>query len=235
MTDFKINTDSLPPEVTIRTGEAAPNPPRPVKIEFSGKIESPRTWIETQKANFNPTRSHAEANMAQGTIVLYENAREKYSAVVAGTLKPCPIISEFGINSAKYYTPKDLAKKLRMSRHYFADPEECQKVVGELQAFKAKVKAEIEKSEDNRGNQRYLKEKAVESNAPESITLNLPTYDERNAHPFRVEIGVELHEDAVRMWLESPDLANAMEHDKYRLIDQESKAIEESGITVLYA
>ena len=111
MTDLKINTDSLPPEVTIRTGEAAPNPPRPVKIEFSGKIESPRTWIETQKANFNPTRSHAEANMAQGTIVLYENAREKYSAVVAGTLKPCPIISEFGINSAKYYTPKDLAKK----------------------------------------------------------------------------------------------------------------------------
>jgi hypothetical protein len=98
--------------------------------------------------------------------------------------------------------------------------------------FKANVNTDIEKSEDNRSNYKYLIDKKVKTEIQNDFILNMSLFEgAKEKFSFKVEICFGIRETAMEIWLESIELKELLDGKIDAVIDSELKAFE--GFAVL--
>ena len=202
---IEINVDHKGGEVTIRQGEAM-KLKEPVKVELTGSIGSVVEFLKKRLAAVNQGLAHILLNRARAamSITLVLNETDPYSrGSVKGSLQLDPDFSEFGINTGKSRTPRELSDFFKMRRYCFEDSGEAMKIIADLKNIKAKINKQLEASSDNRANGRVLFEQAVDSNIPESFTLSLPIFKGEAPRKFKVEINLIARDADIDCALES--------------------------------
>jgi len=192
------------PELVIRHGDALPLK-EPKIIDFVGDIKSPLHWLRKKFENKDLTDCHLKVNRDKKQIVLVVNEKDPYSSTISGKLTLTKIFEDFGINTGKFFTTKQLASFFKMNRSYFASKTDAMELVNKLASFTGKIDGAIENTLKS-GEKKALVEKVVKTNLPEDFELILPIFKGMSKVPFKVEIFVD--PDNYSIQLNSPDASD---------------------------
>lgn len=229
----QINITTTEKELIIREGEALPLQ-EPEQINFSGVLFSPADFMENRKHLLNNDNCHVIIDEKAGSLLFIIDEKNHYRDSISGALRKSSVIALFGINEAKFYSDKELAKFFRKAEYYFVDSDVHKKIVAELMKFKARIDKVIENNQDNRGNIKLQFEQTVESNIPESFVMKAPLFDGYEPIEFTVLIGAEADTTGVKFFLESPELFKIEEEEKRKLIQKEVDRFKDFGCAILY-
>ncbi|AHK11408.1 hypothetical protein F132_62 [Flavobacterium sp. phage 1/32] len=214
--------------LTILTGDA----PEPLKIynrnpiTIKGTIEAPRRFVEVR--DFERKKSHALISVSRGEIVLVVNEQETEDKfTITGRVQVAKEFADLGINSDKFYTPEELAKKLKLKRSIFANKLDHATTIATLRNIKAKVNQDIEKAKDDKGNVTDAMTQSVESNMPDSIKINIPLIEGMEAQNIELFIVLEVDNGKIICTLESIDGAELIEEFREKAVMQEVEKIKE--------
>lgn len=233
--EININVENGVKELVIRQGQAspAPQPRKGINIigtlgvvkEHLSKIALETVFESEPFGDSKLTYSHISVNREGGSIVLVEDAGMQDENTYTGRLTTDPRFEKFGINADKSYTTHELADFIRMNRSFFDTKDIAMKLESELRNFKAKVDKQIELSNNDRGDKRTLFAQTVDSNIPDSFSLNIPIF---KGYPVqRVEVEVVVNSGDLSCKLISPNAADFIEETKDVLIDEELEEIME--------
>lgn len=231
----KLNLNVNAPEgvVTIRQGDAPEIKQQPI-TDLVGNIHSVSAWITERNSLINKECAVIIVNKDKKLIHLIEDQYDYFGTKITGRIELSDKFLNLGINTGKEYTNYDLAKVFRMNRTLFESKEKALSIVNDLKTFEAKVEQTIKEMKDNRGNYSSQKAQAVESNVPESITLQVPIFKGMETESINVEF--DINPNNLTFSLVSPDANDIIENSVNDLIDKEIKLIEEltPGIVILY-
>lgn len=203
-------TGDKPIEVVLREGIAAKAQvlelKAPEKVELSGVLSTPADWLEKRVDTIDQKRANIVVDREAMTITLTTNEDDYYTK---GTIKGTCALSEtyeaFGINdTSKGWQPAALGQFLRLNRNLFEDKQTCMKLVSTLKNFVAKAKTEIEKQRDPSGSRADVYRSQVESNLPQSFTVNIEIFKGTNKERMEVEFDHYLTDGEVYLQLVSP-------------------------------
>jgi hypothetical protein len=132
-------------------------------------------------------------------LSLVINEDDEYTrGQIDGTLEFHPKFVEFGINTGKVWTPTGLGLFFKMNRAFFPDKSVNMKLVTDLMNFSATVDNKIERSVKENGDRTDNFAQLVNSNLPESFTLNVPIFKGMASESLEVK---PLQKSMVAMWL----------------------------------
>lgn len=212
-------------QLIVREGDAAILREK-VKVVLDGTITAPGNFADARKSEHEKLLGHITWSKRSGIITLQLDEEDYYGKRITGKLVKNPDFIDFGINSTKKYTSKELQKKVRMSGLFFADRDQAKNLSEALAKVQVKVQKQIEEEFSNRGDSRGLIDVKVDSSGiPLEFTLNLPYYIGERAIKVKVEICIEVREKAVEYWLESPELVEAIEGLDTEVFDRELKRL----------
>jgi hypothetical protein len=175
-------------QVTILTGTPA-ELYNPIPIEITGNIDAPSLFLIGRGTEFAKTNNHAMVSKSRGAIVLNLNEQDVCNRyVIRGKIRISDKYEALGINKEERYTPEGLANKFKLLRSIFVSNLEHAKICATLKNLKAKINADLEKSDDKRGNVSAYFKQTVESNMPESIKLRIPLIE--GSGPAEIEVNV---------------------------------------------
>ncbi|WP_418360117.1 hypothetical protein [Sphingobacterium detergens] len=209
-------------ELTIREGDA-PKVERELNVVIVGVIDSPVKYLKKRIGTIDPLKTHVVVDRERNSIELKIDEHNPLLNQVKGSLMVHPMFSRFGINNGQYHTPEELADFFKMNRSFFESEEFAMKLVSTLKNFKAKVKQEVERANDDRGNVLLHQERAVESNLPDSFNLVLPLFKGFDKVSFEVE--VYIHPQNLTCTLVSPVANVLIEQIKDTIFDNVIKDI----------
>lgn len=203
---------------------------------IGGNIDSVKRFIEKNHEQFSIKSDdyHIEVNREARCINLYFNERNPYEdgeSQVNGKLKLSHEIAEWQINTGQAWDHKTLSEFIKMRRSYFADRTTAMKLSSELANIKIKTEKEFEKSDNNRGDYKaVLAQKVIESNIPESFTLNIPVF---KGYP-KVSINVELYvnPNTFNVTLVSPEVEDFISETADEIINDNIDLIGEMAPTI---
>lgn len=218
-------------EVIIREG-AAPkvlDPKAPVKINLQGVIGSPVEYL-TRRAGlaeqFDIKRAHVVVERENVKITLVFNENDEYTrGVVIGELTYHPKFVEFGINSAKGWTPNKLGEFFKMNRAFFPDREKNMALVTALKNFNANIDTKIEQERQQNGSFKDNFCAVVQSNLPEAFTVRLPIFKGTAPEDLEVELYASVDGRDVTLSLVSPSANQMLEEQRDKVIDEQVTAI----------
>ena len=187
-------------------------------IEISGTLDSPVRWLEKRLTDIEPLSAHVLVDRDSMSVQLITEERNNFSNSITGTLEVHPVFKKFGINAGSYITPAAMADKIKMNRSFFESKSEAMALVSILKNFKAKIDADIEKSDDNKGNRKVLVQQMVSSNIPDSFKMVLPIF--KGQKPKTIEVEVYIEADEFTCTLISPEANEEMEHLRDTAIDE---------------
>lgn len=202
----------------------------PLHLDIVGTIAAPYTFLEKryEDPQIPLNRTHVIVDRDNLTITLVCNeidARDKQT--VEGKIELSRQFNQFGINTGKLWEPEDLGQFFRINRSCFKDRDANMKLVSLLRNFKAKVTSDIEREQKDNGSYTDNYRKVVDSNMPESFSLNIPIYKGAAAEEFVVEVIAQVHGREVQLELISPDAQSVVEEVRDNLIDEQLKKISE--------
>lgn len=218
-------------EIIYRSGSAAPIE-LPEEIEISGDINTISSFINKRY----PCPSTAEGlgvqfvdkdrvivtvNREKFSIVLQTDPQEKRSTTVIGTLELAPELEKFKINTGAAFTREELVKLIRFNKIWFSDRDKADELERAYMAFKANVNADINQSNDTRGNVDNSYKKTVTTGIPESFVLNVPIFKGQAKRKFRVDITIEATSQSVRFYFESVELHDAIQIESEQILNKE--------------
>ncbi len=210
MDELKVSVENGVKTLEIRTGKAL-ELQEPKRVEITGTIETPLTWLLQRKEQIKPKNAHIVVDADNGLVELHEDETNPYGATVVGELEISPIFEKFGINSGNYKTPLEMAEFIKMHRAYFENRTSAMELVTQLRNFKAKVNKQAEQEVNlNKGDKRLVIAQAVESNIPETFNVCLPIFKGMPKQTFEVE--TYFNPDDLTCTLVSP-MANEMFED----------------------
>lgn len=189
MEKVNINLEKGVKKIEVFEGQSLEIKP-PLKVEVKGLIDSPFKYLEKRISELSPKKCMVIADVSNQTIKLIVDEKEHYNDTITGVLKINPEFEKFGINSGTVRDTFELADFIKMNRFYFKNKSVAMKLVSELKNFKAKVDNQIELSNNDRGNTRFLKNQVVESNIPEGFDLSIPIFKGASNEVFQVEINI---------------------------------------------
>lgn len=228
MEDKKINVivDATTKELIIREG-ATLELKEPRIVSLSGTITAPRLFNEKRSDDFKENTVHVEYSRNGNYIKATFDERNHYATVVKGDLKSNPDLNEFGINDPnKKWQLSVLRGFLRMRRAFFTVPDKNLKLIENLSKFKANVETHIAQANDNRGNQNEQFQTTIKTNLDLSFSLTMPIFVGQPQRTFKVEVCFDIRDRQTDIWLESPELAEAIQKDKEAIFTKELKAFE---------
>lgn len=215
-------------------------------LKLSGTITAPRKFLEERgKAGMGGDDAAAQQEVKRSHIVynyrdLYIRFKgdENYEALsynVQGQLTINPEIAGMKVNTKSFMNSKELSQHLRFTRYNFANREENVTIVSNLQSFKAKIMAEIEKNFNNQtGDKKELYDlKVLRDGQPLGFHLLMPLYIGQKPVKFYVEIMVEASHQSVQFWLESPELTDLLKDEAKKIIDEELKFFAGKGYVLI--
>ena len=205
-------------EVVVREG-AAEILREKVKLNIKGTIDAPGKFIEKRKGEYEKLKCHVLYSLNEGYIRLQVDEDSYYGSYIEGKLNLNPEYVAFGINDPnKTYTTIELQKFLKLRRIYFPDKEKCAQIVGNLERFKIKTTSDIDKSNDGRGNKIDSYSTTAKTDLAFDFDLEMPLYIGQPAKKFKVQIGFDVREKDITLWLESVESREIELSDKFTLI-----------------
>lgn len=229
----KINittTDESTKEIIIREGSAAKIYEKQ-HVTLTGTIDAPRKFYEKRATEHKPLKSHVTYSREHMKIVMVLDEDDHFKTTITGKLELNPDFTEFGVNKQKYYTINELMQFLKMRKYFFADVDQNMKIVSNLSKFRASVQTQLEQEKDTRGNAKNNYERTVNTDLAMDFELFVPIFKGSPASKFRVEIGFEVNDASVRVWLESAELQELVLRYRDEIIDKELKTFD--GIVVI--
>lgn len=233
-----IKTTPGTEELVIRQGEAEVLPNFRDKVKVCGVINTPLVYLKNPPLWFKKPQEEGGGNSPieysslivardDRTIVLKVDEGTEWESEYKGIIKLSKEMEViFHINNpCQTWTPFELAKVIKMNRSYFDTKVVAMKIESELKNFSAKVNKTIEESQDGRGNRSSLRAQAVESNLPETFKLTIPVFKRGEKATFEVE--VEIQPSDLSCTLVSPDIAQYIQEETDKMIDEQLTEIRE--------
>lgn len=215
-------------------------------VALSGTISAPRKFLEERgkdgigsgagdDAQQPIKRSHILFNYRDLYIQFKGNENHPLSYSINGKLTVNPQLKELEVNTGKRFSSKELSQHMKFKRFHFLSKEECNKMVADLQSYKAKLSTEIEKEFNNQtGSKRDLYDvKVLNDGKPLGFVLNVPLYIGFAPVKFPVEINIDIQGKEIYFWLESADLVEALQEHAQRIIDEELKFFAGKGYVLI--
>lgn len=218
MKDLNITVENGVKTVELRSGKAN-DIPQPREIEIKGQIDTPLRYLQNPCPRFEVEKSSITISREQLIITLKVGQDIRPTDTYTGQLEESQDLKDFGINSGKSYTTFELAEKIKMNRLLFKTKDEAMRLVAELRNFKAKVDKDIELADDGRGNNTIKRIQAVESNIPESFTMEMQVFKGMPKTSFNVEVSIDAQD--MSCTLISPDLADHIRDVSDGIIDEQ--------------
>lgn len=219
-------------ELIIREG-AAPKelePKAPVKTDLSGVIGAVVEYLSKRinTGQFEQKNCHILVNRENVEITLITNEADEYTrGKVVGKLAYNPKFVEFGINGGKVWTPTELGLFIKMNRAFFADRNENMKLVSCLMNFTANVNNKIDRAVKENGDRTDNFAQMVNSNLPESFTVQMPIFKGMSPETIEVETFAQVNGREVSFVLLSPGAQATLEDLRDKVIDEELSKIRE--------
>jgi len=212
-------------EVTIRRGEALQLFPKK-SVRINGAIDAPSRFIEARNTEFDTLKSHTliDRDNKVITLIINEDSHEG-DVVVEGKIEIAKDFKDLGINQGKSYSPAQLSQRLKMLRAFFPSKVEHATIVNTLRNLKAKVKSDLDKLDDQRGNVTQNFTQAVESNMPESFSMEMPLIKGGINYSFPISILLEVNNTEITCFLESVDAQEILDNVSSAKIDEEIEKI----------
>lgn len=211
-------------ELNVRIGDL-PITYGPQALTFDGTIDAPLRWLRKRADALNPKECFVVSNRENMMIVLIIREKAKDCDKIHGILQISPEMKRFDINGKNRFSNFDMARLFKMNRSFFETKAKAMELVTTLQNFKAKIDKEMEKCENGKGDRRLLLNQTVQSNLPDSFTLNIPIFKGRPKEKILVEVDID--PDDFSCALISPDAADRIEELKNDLMDEVLHSIEE--------
>jgi len=241
--DIKLN---LPEGVTeLRIGELLKQTDRK-PYSFTGNIQAPFEYF-SNKFGLQPQQPDdkfgpwfglfpmvVEVNRKALNIIFREdNHSDQGSAVVTGQLVLTPELQELGINAGKEYTGKQLSDTLKMKRLLFDSKDKNMELVKALQDFRAKVEADIQNANDDKGNKKFLFDQKIHQENDLRFTLNWPIISGMDKVKFQVEINYDVRASAIVFWLESVEMHESQMDQCEKCLNEEITKFKTAKVTVV--
>lgn len=220
-------------EVVIREGEAPKvlEPKAPVKIEIVGAIGSVLEWLKKRigAGQFKQTDCFITVDRENVKITLTINESDFYKrGTVVSALQFNPQFKKFGINDqSKVWTPAELGMFFKMNRTFFPDRKVNMELVSCLMNFVGTVNASIERDIKMNGNRTDNFVQVVNSNLPESFTLQIPIFKGLSPETLEVETFAQVDGRDVHFILISPGAQATLEDLRDKVLDDELAGIRE--------
>lgn len=219
-------------ELVLREGVAPKelDPKAPVKTLLNGVIGAVVEYL-TKRINtgqFAQKDCHILVNRENIEITLIINEADEYKrGEIVGKLGYNPKFVEFGINGGKIWTPTELGMFIKMNRAFFADRSENMKLVSCLMNFTADVNNKIDRAVKENGNRTDNFAQVVNSNLPESFTIQMPIFKGMQPETIEVETFAQVNGREVAFVLLSPGAQATLEDLRDKVIDEQLKQIRE--------
>jgi hypothetical protein len=219
-------------EVILREGAAVKQlePKAPVKTDLKGVIGCVVEYL-TKRINagqFDQKDCHILIDRDNVEITLITNEADEYTrGKVVGKLSYNPKFVEFGINRNKAWTPTELGLFIKMNRAFFADRQTNMALVSALMNFTATVNNKIERAVAENGNRTDNFAQVVNSNLPDSFTINMPIFKGMPSEVIEVETFAQINGREVAFVLLSPGAQATLEDLRDKVIDKEIERIKE--------
>lgn len=219
-------------ELVLREGVASKelDPKAPVKTKLNGVIGAVVEYL-TKRINtgqFAQKDCHILVNRENIEITLIINEADEYKrGEIVGKLGYNPKFIEFGINGGKVWTPTELGMFIKMNRAFFADRAENMKLVSCLMNFTADVNNKIDRAVKENGNRTDNFAQVVNSNLPESFTIQMPIFKGMQPETIEVETFAQVNGREVAFVLLSPGAQATLEDLRDKVIDEQLKQIRE--------
>lgn len=177
---------------------------------------------------FEQKNCHILVNRDKVEITLITNEADEYTrGKVVGKLAYNPKFVEFGINSGKVWTPTELGLFIKMNRAFFADRMENMKLVSSLMNFTADVNNKIDRAVKENGNRTDNFAQVVNSNLPESFTVQMPIFKGLPSESIEVETFAQVNGREVSFVLLSPGAQATLEDLRDKVIDEQLEQVKE--------
>ena len=219
-------------QIEIREGKAPMQiePKAPLEFSVKGVIGAPFEFLKKRmdKGQFEIRDCHIIVNREKVEITLVTNERDFYNKrTVTGQLQYHPAFAAFGINGDKVWTPTELGMFVKMNRAFFTDKSENMKLVSCLMNFTATINNKIERAASEKGDRTDSFAQVVNSNLPESFTLNIPIFKGMQPETLEVETFAQVNGREVSFVLLSPGAKDTLESLRDSVIESQLMAIAE--------
>lgn len=227
-----INAAEGTNEIVIRHGDAAKqlDPKAPLAVNISGTLNAVAEYLAKRinAEQFKQKDCIIFVNRENVSIKLVFNERDAYNCgMVIGKLQIAPDFKTLHINDGEIWTPTELAQVLKMHRYWFNDRAECMSITSRLMNFTADVNQKIEQSIKENGSHKDNFEQVVNSNLPDSITLNVPILKGYKPERLEVEFFAKVDGRDVAFTLLSAGAIESQEAIRNSAIDTELAKIKE--------
>lgn len=226
MNEKRINLDlSNAPggkELIIREGKA-PDPIQtiPIPVNISGTLDAPWEFWHKRRELFENSECHVQFNLEEGWLLLTCEEESHYACQVKGKLVPHALFKTLGVNREEMsYFQQDLYKQIRLLKPYFVDPEQHNKLMGELRNMNAKLTTIIKNADDQKGNKRDFIERTLQIDMCWDFQLNLPLFVGTPAKDVQIDIVANYESGSLVLYLESIDFIVKSERLKQELFDK---------------
>lgn len=217
-------------EVIVREGAAVKQlePKAPVKTNLQGVIGCVAEYLSKRinVGQFRQEDCHILVDRENVEITMITNEADEYTrGKIVGKLSYNPKFVEFGINQHKTWTPTELGLFIKMNRAFFADRQTNMSLVSTLMNFTATVNGKVERAIAENGNRTDNFTQVVNSNLPESFTIQMPIFKGMPAETIEVETFAVVNGREVTFALLSPGAQATLEDLRDKVIDEEISKI----------
>ena len=229
---INVNVAEGVSEIIIRHGDAPKvlDPKAPLEVRICGTLNAVAEYLKKRidTGQFKQENCTITVNRENVSIVLLFNERDAYShGTVSGRLQMTPDFKCLHINDGHVWAPTELAMLLKMHRYWFKDRAECMRIVSLLMNYTATVNQKIEQSIKENGSGKDNFEQVVNSNLPESITLNVPIFKGYQPEALEIEFFAKVDGRDVSFTLLSAGANESLETIRNTAIDAELAKIKE--------
>lgn len=204
-------TNPTPGEYTILEGSApAPREYKaPKSIKITGTLGAVAQFLEGKKNTFKPEESHLQIFGIDGVLRLFiHDTSPETTHEITGQLKPSQHLGRFKIGTGHLYSVQELLKTIKENRYFFPDKEAHTRIVGGLQKWHGQIETIMKVENDQKGNNLYSLENKVKTaeNFVPNFSINVPLFEGDVAFIISVELGIEVQNGMIKIYLFSDDL-----------------------------
>lgn len=235
--EININVENGVKELIIRKGDAPPVK-EPVKyklndVTFDSLIEYVENGL-TKNNTIEKEKALAVVNEAKGTIKFYADYKNEDSDEVEAKLVKSEYLDRFRINkSDNGFNRKDIFKLIQFNNRFISSPD-WKDILTKISSVKAEQVRKIEHNlKDQRGNAKASVEIQNNIDFFEEFTLNIPIFKNDESSKFTVQILIDVVNNDMFFWLESPALEEIIETTISNTLIEYSKKLKELGLTCL--
>ena len=219
-------------ELVLREGAATKElePKAPIKTRLTGTIGSVVEYLTKRidTKQFAQKDCHILVNREKVEITLITNEADEYRrGEITAKLSYNPKFIEFGINTSKVWTPTELGLFIKMNRAFFASKSDNMNLVTCLMNFTADVSNKIERAVKENGDRTDNFAQVVNSNLPESFTIQMPIFKGMQPETIEVETFAQVNGREVSFILLSPGAQATLEDLRDKVIDEQVERIKE--------